>query len=201
MKEGEEKEANTKCSVASFLEGKEYHLYFRTQIKDVRLVYAPPRAIGEFGGETDNWEWPRHTGDFSIFRAYVAKDGDVREHHADNVPYAPQHFLTVSTAGVQQGDLALILGYPGRTQRYKTSRGTALQEGYVFPRRLDVLTRAIAVLEAAGKVDETHALAVADRIKSLANVQKNASGMLFGLRNNATVGKKQMEEAYASKKK
>jgi hypothetical protein len=190
----EAKEPNTKASVASFLEGKEYHLYYRTQIRDVRLVYAPPRAIGEFGGEVDNWEWPRHTGDFTFFRAYVAPNGDVRDHHAENVPYRPQHFLKVSTAGVQAGDLAVIMGYPGRTQRYKTSRGVALQEGYVYPRRHDVLTRAIAVLEAAGETDEALALQVADRIKSLANVQKNAAGMLFGLKNNATVAKKQREE-------
>jgi hypothetical protein len=194
VSDGEAKEANTKCSVASFLEGKEYHLYYRTQITDVRLVYAPPRAIGEFGGEVDNWEWPRHTGDFTFFRAYVAPNGEVRDHHADNVPYRAQHFLKVATAGVQAGDLALILGYPGRTQRYRTSRGVATQQGYVYPRRLDVLTRAIAVLEAAGKTDERLELAVADRIKSLANVQKNASGMMFGLRNNATAANKQREE-------
>jgi len=192
--EGESKAPNTKCSVASFLEGKEYHLYHRTQIRDVRLVYAPPRAIGEFGGEVDNWEWPRHTGDFTFFRAYVAENGDVRDHHADNVPYRPQHWLRVATGGVQQGDLAIIMGYPGRTQRYKTSRGVMNQEGFVYPRRLDVLTRAIAVLEAAGKTDEKLALEVADSIKSLANVQKNASGMLFGLRNNRTVEKKLREE-------
>jgi hypothetical protein len=95
---------------------------------------------------------------------------------------------------VQAGDLALILGYPGRTQRYKTSRGVATQEGYVYPRRLDVLTRAIAVLEAASKTDEALALQVADNIKSLANVQKNAAGMVFGLRNNATAAHKQREE-------
>jgi hypothetical protein len=193
-RDAERKEPNTACSVASFLEGKEYHLYYRTQIRDVRLVYAPPRAIGEFGGEVDNWEWPRHTGDFTFFRAYVAPNGDVRDHHADNVPYRPQHFLKVSTAGVQAGDLAVITGYPGRTQRYKTSAGVALQQGYVYPRRHDVLTRAIAVLEAAGETDEALALQVADRIKSLANVQKNAAGMLFGLRNNATVARKQREE-------
>ena len=192
--EGEQKEANTKCSVASFLEGKEYHLYYRTQIRDVRLVYAPPRAIGEFGGEVDNWEWPRHTGDFAFFRAYVAPDGEVRGPHPDNVPYRPQHFLKVATSGVQAGDLALILGYPGRTQRYKTSRGVATQQGFVYPRRLEVLTRAIGVLEGASATDEALALAVADRIKSLANVQKNAAGMLFGLRNNATVARKQREE-------
>lgn len=192
--EGEKREANTKCSVASFLEGKEYHLYYRTQIRDVRLVYAPPRAIGEFGGEVDNWEWPRHTGDFMFFRAYVAPDGSVRDHDAANVPYQPQHFLPVSTDGVQQGDLAIIMGYPGRTQRYKTSRGVMTQQGYVYPRRLDVLTRAIAALEAAGRTDEKLGLEVADRVKSLANVQKNASGMIFGLRNNGTAARKLREE-------
>ena len=192
--EGEQQEADTKCSVASFLEGKEYHLYYRTQIRDVRLVYAPPRAIGEFGGEVDNWEWPRHTGDFSFFRAYVAPDGTVREHHADNVPYRPQHFLKVATKPIEAGDLALILGYPGRTQRYETSRGVAIQQGYVYPARLRVLSSAIEVLEAAAATSEAKARAIADEIKYLANVQKNAAGMIFGLRNNAVVDRKLREE-------
>ncbi|MBM4063366.1 MAG: S46 family peptidase, partial [Planctomycetes bacterium] len=192
--EGERKEENTKCSVASFLEGKEYHLYYRTQIRDVRLVYAPPRAIGEFGGETDNWEWPRHTGDFAFFRAYVAPDGKVREHHVDNVPYRPAHWLAVSTEGVREGDLAIVMGYPGRTQRYKSSRAVATQEGYVYPKRDLVLTAAIGILEAAGRTSEQKALEVADRKKSLANTQKNAQGMVFGLENNATVARKLREE-------
>jgi hypothetical protein len=192
--DGEAREPGTKCAVAPFLEGKEYHLYFRTQIRDVRLVYAPPRAIGEFGGEVDNWEWPRHTGDFTFFRAYVGKDGKVADHAADNVPYRPQHTLKVATGGVQAGDLAIIMGYPGRTQRYRTAGSIALQQGYVYPRRHAVLTSAIAVLERASKTDERLALAVADRIKSLANVQKNAAGMIFGLSRNGTVAQKQREE-------
>ena len=195
VNETEAKEPNTKCSVASFLEGKEYHLYVRTQLKDVRLVYAPPRAIGEFGGEVDNWEWPRHTGDFTFFRAYAGKDGKPAEYSKDNVPFQAQHFLKVAQGGVQQGDLAIIMGYPGRTQRYKTSRGVALQQGYVFPHRHAVLTQAIAALEAAGKQSEAKVLEVADRIKSLANVQKNSAGMIFGLQRNAVAAKKQREEA------
>lgn len=194
VREGERKEANTKCSVASFLEGKEYHLYFRTQIRDVRLVYAPPRAIGEFGGEVDNWEWPRHTGDFTFFRAYVAPDGSVRDHHPENVPFRPEHRLQVSTTGIQQGDLAIVMGYPGSTQRYKSSRAVAIREGYVYPKRDAVLTAVIEVLQAAGKTSAAKELAVASRIKSLANVQKNAQGMVFGLRNNATVARKLREE-------
>lgn len=193
--EGERSEPNTKCSVASFLEGKEYHLYYRTQIRDVRLVYAPPRAIGEFGGEVDNWEWPRHTGDFTFFRAYVAPDGSVRDHDKDNVPFRPEHFLKTATAPVQEGDLAIIMGYPGSTQRYKTSGGVATQEGYVFPARLRVLTEAIEVLERAGATSETKALQVASGKKRLANIQKNAAGMIFGLKNNAVVARKLREEA------
>ncbi|MBL8730710.1 MAG: S46 family peptidase [Planctomycetes bacterium] len=193
--DGEAKEPNTKCSVASFLEGKEYHLYYRTQIRDVRLVYAPPRAIGEFGGEVDNWEWPRHTGDFTFFRAYVAPDGSVRDYDQDNVPYVPEHSLTVSTEGVAAGDLAIIMGYPGRTQRYESSRAVAMQQGYVYPRRDHVLTETLAVLNAAAATSEQKALDVADRIKSLANVQKNAKGMVFGLDRNAVVARKLREEA------
>ncbi|MFM1873721.1 MAG: hypothetical protein RL398_3143 [Planctomycetota bacterium] len=192
--EGERKEANTKCSVASFLEGKEYHLYYRTQIRDVRLVYAPPRAIGEFGGEVDNWEWPRHTGDFTFFRAYVAKDGSVGDYSADNVPFRAEHVLKVTKDPIQDGDLAIVMGYPGRTQRYKSSRAVASQEGFVYPARDRVLTAAIETLEQAGTASEQKALDVAPRIKSLANVQKNARGMIFGLSNNKTVQKKLKEE-------
>jgi hypothetical protein len=193
--EGERSEANTKCSVASFLEGKEYHLYFRTQIRDVRLVYAPPRAIGEFGGDVDNWEWPRHTGDFTFFRAYVGKDGSVQDYSDDNVPFQPEHFLKTATQPIKENDIAIIMGYPGSTQRYKTSRGVASQEGYVFPARLRVLTRAIDVLNNASQESEERSLALVSKIKSLANVQKNAAGMIFGLKNNAVVARKMREEA------
>ncbi|MCA8950685.1 MAG: S46 family peptidase [Planctomycetes bacterium] len=194
VSEGERSEANTDCSVASFLEGKEYHLYYRTRITDVRLVYAPPRAVGEYGGEVDNWEWPRHTGDFTFFRAYVAPDGTVRDHDPANVPYEPEHHLQVSTDGLVARDLAIIMGYPGRTQRYETSRGVAMQESYVYPKRADVLGRAIDVLTTASATDEATALRFVDRIKSLANVEKNARGMVFGLANNGTVAKKLHEE-------
>jgi len=192
--EAQQKEPATVCSVASFLEGKEYHLYYRTKIEDVRLVYAPPRAIGEFGGEVDNWEWPRHTGDFTFFRAYVAPDGAPRVHHADNVPYRPAHFLRVATGGARDGDLAIIMGYPGNTQRYKTSRAVATRQGYVYPKRDELLTAVLEVLEQASRTDEQKALAVASRIKSLANVQKNARGMVFGLQRNGVVEHKRAEE-------
>jgi hypothetical protein len=192
--EGQNKEPDTVCSVASFLEGQEYHLYYRTRITDVRLCYAPPRAVGEFGGEVDNWEWPRHTGDFALFRAYVAPDGTPRAHHAENVPFRPRHWLKVSTKGVQEGDLAIVMGYPGRTQRYRTSTAVRMHQGFVFPKRERLLTDVIGVLEQVAATSEERALALASRIKSLANVQKNARGMVWGLERNAVVARKLREE-------
>lgn len=194
VRAAEQREPDTDCEVASFLEGKEYHLYHRTRITDVRLVYAPPRAIGEYGGEVDNWEWPRHTGDFAFFRAYTGPDGKPRGHHEENVPYRPEHHLRVATAGVQEGDLAIIMGYPGSTQRYLSSRAVATRQSYVYPRRNELLTAAIGVLERASATDEGKALQLASRIKSLANVQKNALGMVFGLERNAVVARKLAEE-------
>ena len=192
--DGQKQEPDAVCSVASFLEGKEYHLYYRTRITDVRLVYAPPRAIGEFGGEVDNWEWPRHTGDFTFFRAYVGKDGAPKPHAVDNVPFRPQHFLKMSKGGVREGDLALVMGYPGNTQRYRTSLAVATRQGYIYPKRDQLLTAVIQVLEAHAKSSEQKELDYASRIKSLANVQKNARGMVFGLSRNAVAERKRREE-------
>ncbi|MBI5849711.1 MAG: S46 family peptidase [Planctomycetes bacterium] len=189
-----EKQPDTACSVASFLEGKEYHLYHRTRLTDVRLVYAPPRAVGEFGGEVDNWEWPRHTGDFTFFRAYAAPDGSPRAVHPENVPFRPAHWLRVGADGVQQDDLVMILGYPGRTERYLSVIAVADREGVYYPKRLDLLTRVIAVMEAQAGRGDAEQLAWASTIKSLANVQKNAAGMVFGLSHNATVERKRREE-------
>jgi hypothetical protein len=192
--EAQKREPGTVCSVASFLEGKEYQLYHRIKLTDVRLAYAPPRAVGEFGGDVDNWEWPRHTGDFCFFRVYGAPDGKPRDHQTDNVPWHPAHSLKLCRDGVQPGDLAIVMGYPGLTQRYKSSRAVATRQGYVYPRRDVELTAVIEVLERAAKTGEAKALALAPRIKELANVQKNARGMVYGLRRNAVVAQKLREE-------
>jgi len=190
-----QQEPNTTCNVASFLEGQEYYLYYRTRLRDVRLVYTPPRSVGEFGGEVDNWEWPRHTGDFSFFRAYVAPDGSPSAYHEDNVPFHPEHYLSVSGKGVREDDLVMILGYPGRTERYLTSVAVQDRQSVVFPIRYRLYTLIIDILEARAAASEEAGLRFASMIKSLSNVQKNASGMIVGLARNAVVERKLREEA------
>ncbi len=107
----------TRCQVSSFFQGGHYQLIEMLEIRDVRLVYAPARAVGEFGGEIDNWEWPRHTGDWSFLRAYVGADGRPAEYSPENVPYRSPHWLKVSTAGLDAGDFVMVTGFPGRTAR------------------------------------------------------------------------------------
>ncbi|MCB0762957.1 MAG: S46 family peptidase [Flavobacteriales bacterium] len=110
-------------NVKSFYYGNEYYLFVYNTYRDVRLVGNPPEAIGKYGGDTDNWMWPRHTGDFSLIRIYADKDNNPADYSAENVPYAPKHHLPVSIAGVEDGDFTMIMGYPGSTDRYLSSFG------------------------------------------------------------------------------
>jgi len=109
------------ATVRPFFGGNNYYLLKYEVFKDVRFVGAPPSSIGNYGGETDNWMWPRHTCDFSVFRVYMGKDGNPAEYSKDNIPYVPKHFLPISLKGVKEGDFTMIMGYPGRTSRYMTS--------------------------------------------------------------------------------
>jgi hypothetical protein len=187
--------APQRCRIADFYAGSEVQLIAAIELRDVRLVYAPPSAIGEFGGEVDNWMWPRHTGDFAILRAYVGPDGKPADHAKDNVPFQPKRWLPVSTEGVGPGDFVAVLGYPGRTQRYQPAVEVARQIDQVFPARVDYFGELIGILEAAGARDARAKIAVAAKLKSLANVHKNAQGMLDGLRRNGTLGKREREDA------
>jgi hypothetical protein len=116
-------DAHYETYVRSFFNSNKYYLFVVETFKDIRLVGAPPQSLGKFGGDTDNWMWPRHTNDFSMFRIYCGPDGKPAEYSKDNVPYKPKHFLPVSLKGVEEGDFAMVMGYPGRTTRYETSFG------------------------------------------------------------------------------
>ena len=192
--EAEKKYTGKRAEVSEMFAGKTYVLFLSTILRDVRLVYVPPRSIGEFGGENDNWVWPRHTGDFSFLRAYAAADGSPAEYSAANVPYHPKKFLKVNPAGVNEGDFAFILGYPGRTFRHRTSHYMAYEENVRMPYIADLFEWEIATMEAMGKNDRAIALKNDARIKGLANTMKNYRGKLLGLKRLHLTANKQEEE-------
>jgi hypothetical protein len=178
----EKKNPGKRAEVSEMFAGKTYVLFVYTNLRDIRLVYVPPRSIGEFGGENDNWVWPRHTGDFSFMRAYVAPDGSPADYSPNNVPYHPKKFLKVNPAGVDEGDFVFILGYPGRTFRHRTSHYLAYEEKYRMPYVADLFEWQIATMEEIGKTDRAVALKHDARIKGLANTMKNYRGKLLGMK-------------------
>jgi hypothetical protein len=190
----EAKAKDIRAEVAEMFAGKSYVLFIYRNIKDVRLVYVPPRSIGEFGGETDNWVWPRHTGDFSFLRAYVAKDGSTAEYSPENVPYKPRRNLNVAPQGVDENDFVFILGYPGRTFRHQTSFFYEYHEKYFLPFNAEWNAWQIDMMEAAGKNDQEVAIRLSNRIKGLANRMKNYRGKLQGFHRLKLVVKKRQEE-------
>jgi len=178
----EKKNPGKRAEVSEMFAGKTYVLFMYTNLRDIRLVYVPPRSIGEFGGENDNWVWPRHTGDFSFMRAYVAPDGSPADYSPNNAPYHPKKFLKVNPAGVDEGDFVFILGYPGRTFRHRTSHYLAYEEKYRMPYVADLFEWQIATMEEIGKTDRAVALKHDARIKGLANTMKNYRGKLLGMK-------------------
>ncbi|PRQ08823.1 S46 family peptidase [Enhygromyxa salina] len=169
------------CHVSSFFGGKLFELHEYVELRDVRLVYAPPSAIGEYGGETDNWMWPRHTGDFSLLRAYASPEGEPSDYATQNVPYHPTQWLRPSAQGVDPGDFVAVLGYPGKTDRYLWASELERHHQQWLPMRVSMYGEWIEILEAAGQRDAAVGIKVAALKKSLANRHKNAAGKIAGL--------------------
>ena len=182
------------AEVSEMFAGESYILFKYRTIKDVRLVYAPPRSIGEFGGEADNWIWPRHTGDFTFMRAYVAPDGSAAEYSEENVPFTPKKFLKVNPNGVDEGDFVFIFGYPGRTFRHNPSQFLQYQENFNLPYIEQLYSYMIDIYESISEEDEALQLKYSSTIKSLANTMKNYRGKMLGLRRLNLVDKKITEE-------
>jgi hypothetical protein len=164
-----EKAGGVRCRVSSFFEGSQYLRLTQAEISDVRLVYAPSNKIGEFGGEIDNFEWPRHTGDFAFYRAYVG-----------GKPYQPKHWLKIAKSGINEGDTVIVAGYPGRTFRYKTADEVRNYKEFVYPSNIRYMTDVIRLLEEAGKGSRDVQIKNASRIKSLANSLKNYTSVNEG---------------------
>lgn len=177
----EAKSEDTRCQIASYFEGAQFFEIEQLEIKDVRLVYAPHAGVGVFGGEVDNWQWPRHTGDYSFLRAYVGPDGKPAPYSEDNVPYQPKAHLEVASAPLQPGDFAMVAGYPGRTYRLKTADEVATATNYSYPQRIARNEAYIATLEALTKDDPDLAIKAASQLRGLHNSLTNAKGMRDGL--------------------
>ncbi|HRY97552.1 MAG TPA: S46 family peptidase [Bacteroidales bacterium] len=168
--------------VKDFFYGNEYYLFVYETFKDVRLVGAPPSSIGKFGYDTDNWMWPRHTGDFSLFRIYAGPDGKPADYSTDNVPLRPKHFLPVSMDGVKKGDFAMIMGNPGSTSRYMTSYGIQQNLGSTLPTRIKIREKKLEILKADMDASAEVRIKYASKYAGISNYWKNFIGMSRGLK-------------------
>jgi Peptidase S46 len=184
-----------RCRLAEMFGGGKYVLFRQLELRDVRLVYAPPRSIGEYGGEVDNWVWPRHTGDYSFMRAYVGPDGKPADYSPDNVPYRPERWLKIATEPLREGDFTFILGYPGRTMRYRVAASVAESTQFYYPQRIALLKDLIAILEKEGARSKGVEIKLASQLKGYYNSYKNNVGMLEGLTRSDLAGRKRAEEA------
>ena len=175
-----EKDPGHRCRVASYSGGLEYELIKQFEIRDVRLVYAPALAIGKYGGDIDNWMWPRHTGDYAFYRAYVDLDGKPADYSENNVPYQPKHYLQVSAQGVETGDLVMVAGYPARTSRYRLAREVEGVIQWDYPQRSQAFQEWLDIIDKEVDGRKETAIKYSSLQASLRNVVKNYQGMLAG---------------------
>ncbi|WP_313097245.1 S46 family peptidase [Empedobacter sp.] len=181
-------------SVRSFFQGNEYYYFVYQDYEDVRLVGTPPSSIGKYGGDTDNWEWPRHTGDFSMFRVYGDKDGNPAAYSTSNVPLQPKHHLPVSLKGYQPNDFAMILGYPGRTNRWMPAQGVAQNVEYAYPAWVEASKVTMDQMKKYMEQNQKVNIDYASKYAGVANYWKNRDGMIEALKLHGTVAKKTKEE-------
>lgn len=181
--------------VKSFYGGNEFYYFVYEDYTDVRFVGAPPSSIGKYGGDTDNWEWPRHTGDFSLFRVYGDADGNPAEYSTTNVPLKPKHSLPVRVSGVKPGDFAMTIGYPGSTERYMSSFGIDQAINVEYPAWVDAANTAMVEMKKHMDKSDATRLKYASKYSSLANYWKNRIGMIEALTKLNTIGKKKQYEA------
>jgi len=190
-----EKDEGHRCSVDAFHGGLEYYRLKKLEIRDVRLVYAPPESIGKFGGDIDNWRWPRHTGDFSFYRAYVGPDGKPADHSEENVPYEPVAHLKVSKEGIGDGDFVMAAGYPGSTSRYRRKAVVENQFNWRYPVWITVLDEWIKTIERATADDEAARIKYASLLASLNNALTNFRGQVEGAEKVNLVKRRDNREA------
>ncbi len=190
-----EAEGGFRCQAVSFFGGLQYKLIKRLEIKDVRLVYGPSDHIGKFGGDIDNWMWPRHTGDFAFYRAYVAPDGSPADYSEKNVPFVPEHHLKVSAAGLEDGDFVMAAGYPGSTSRYARLAEVENTFDWFYPTYVDVIGEWVATIEGAAEEGSDARIKYESSLAGLNNVLKNFGGQIEGARRVGLVDRRAEREA------
>lgn len=189
-----EADPNYRCSVVSFHHGLEYFQIKQLMLQDVRLVYAPSEAIGNFGGDIDNFEYPRHTGDYSFLRGYVGKDGKPAPYSVDNVPYQSKQYLKVNARGVREGDGILLAGYPGRTSRYRLADEIAFAATWQYPAQVKTYQQMINTIDSLSAEDADLKVKYASTVKSLNNRMKKLQGLLDGFKVTDIHAIKQQQE-------
>ncbi|GAB2810212.1 S46 family peptidase [Dyella kyungheensis] len=189
-----ERESGMRCSVVNMFYGRDFYLVKQLELRDLRLVYAPPRAIGNYGDEVDNFVWPRHAGDFTLLRAYVGPDGKPADYAKDNVPYHPPAHLQVARDGVKEGDFVMLAGYPGITYRHRTAAEFADQVQWRLPTTVEVMQQLEHVIEDTGRDDRQAAIRYASQLQSLKNNIKRFQGELDGLKRSDAVTVRRKDE-------
>lgn len=185
---------NYRCSVTSYHHGLEYYLIKQLIIRDVRLVYAPPESVGGYGGDIDNYEYPRHSGDFTFLRAYVGKDGKPATYSPDNVPFKPKSYLKVNADGVKAGDGVFVAGYPGSTSRYNLTSELKFASDWLYPTYAKRYQLQIDTINQMGDADKEVAIKYAGTLASMANRMKKLNGLLDGFKATDIIGIKQTRE-------
>jgi len=189
-----EKDRAVKARVAAMFGGKQYMLYTTLEIRDIRMVYVPPDAIGNYGGDIDNWMWPRHTGDFSFLRAYVAPDGTPADFSTANVPYKPKVYLPIATSGYSEGDLIMTVGFPGSTSRHISSYELSGKIDFSYPSSIKSNEDLIAILDKAGQKDWAIGLRLSSDLQGFNNTLKKSYGTMEGFRKGNSLAQKQETE-------
>lgn len=188
------KESWQEISIRAFYEGNQYMLFVTETFKDIRLVGAPPSSIGKFGSDTDNWVWPRHTGDFALFRIYADTDNRPAEYSENNVPYTPRHYFPISLDGVEENDFTLVFGFPGTTDEYLPAIAVEQIINTLDPNRIEIRDKALAVMDKYMRADPEIKIQYASKFASIANFWKKWTGEALGLQKSNAVGIKRQQE-------
>ena len=200
VRETKKKESYQNILIRPFFEGNKYYLFIIETYRDVRLVGAPPSSIGNFGKDTDNWMWPRHTGDFSLFRIYAGKDNKPAPFSKENIPYVPKRSLSISLNGVKEGDFTMVFGFPGRTSEYLHSAAVEQIVNVTDPAKIAIREKALQVINTAMRKDEQVKIQYASKYAGIENSYKKWKGEVLGLIAKDAVNKKKTYEAEFQKR-